>query len=181
MQLEDNTGLRNKVHANISLRELKSSTGASKKAPQAINAAETDKSSRRAREARAHERSYIPPSEHTYRVRGIPCGYNRKETKILLKRVLGLGNKDSGLRVMSLAIDLSGRVAVATINFEVIPENFRAGDEWSFDITDLMELTSEESGVEPPTPPRIVWLTIDDHFHGLTTLYTPSPADHKVE
>jgi hypothetical protein len=179
--LEDNADLRTKVYAKISLHELKHSSEVSKKTPQPTNVIGIDESSRRAREARAYQRGHIPSSEHAYRVRGIPRGYGRNETKSLLKKVLGLGSNNLGLQVVSLAIDLSGHSAVATINFEVTPESLRTGDEWSFDITNFMESASEESGDEPPTPPRIIWLTIDDHFHGFTTLSTPSPAEHKVE
>jgi hypothetical protein len=161
------------------LRRSKNNSRPAKKTPQAIRAAETDESSRRAREARADRRRDIPASEHAYRVRGIPHNYSRKDTQKLLKKVLGLANNDSPLQVISLAIDIDGCAMEATINFEVVPDRLSAGDEWNFDITHLLELANKDNGDE--MPPRKAWLTIDDHFDGLTTLYSPSPVKHTVE
>jgi len=96
----------------------------------------------------------------------------------LLQKVLRLENDNSGLKIKSLAIDSNKRAKLATINFENIPGSLLVGHEWTFDITDLLESVGEEDDVIVPRTQRI---TIDDHFLGLTTLYSPSPTDHKVE
>ena|SRR5277367_3589786 len=126
----------------------------------------------------AHQISNAQRCEQAYRVRGVPLTYNLQETKSLLQRALNLENDNSGLKVKSLAIDSNKRAKVATINFENIPSNLSVEHEWTFDIPDLLKSSSKDNDLIIPRTERI---TIDDHFIGLTTLYSPSSTDHKVE
>ena len=121
---------------------------------------------------------HVQRSEQAYRVRGIPLVYNLQKTRIILQRTLNLENDNSGLKVKSLAIDPNKRAKVATINFENIPDRLSVGHEWTFDITHLLESSGGDNDLIIPRAQRI---TIDDHFLGLTTLYSPLSAEHKVE
>jgi hypothetical protein len=177
--IDGDQGIYSGLQSDASLHDLTDYSGSPKNRTMAKDVAETTASSRDEVEVVAHRGKNIPPSERAYRVRGIPLSYNLQTAESLLrKKVLRLENDNSGLKIKSLAIDSNKRAKVATINFEDIPGSLLVGHEWTFDITDLLESAGDEDDVIGPRTQRI---TIDDHFLGLTTLYSPSPTDHKVE
>jgi hypothetical protein len=176
--IDGDQGIYSGLQSGASLYDLTDYPGSPKNRTIAKDVTETTASSRGEEEAIAHRKKNIQPSQRSYRVRGIPLNYNLHKTESLLQRVLRLENDNSGLKVKSLAIDSNKRAKVATINFEDIPGSLLVGHEWTFDITDLLVSTGEDDDV---IIPRTQQITIDDHFLGLTTLYSPSSIDHKVE
>ena len=73
-----------------------------------------------------------------------------------LKKCLGV---DCGVRIHSLVLEPTE--AVATVSFSSVPSQLPDGlDEWTFAEVDM---------------------TVDRHFRGLTTLYSPEASQHKIE
>jgi hypothetical protein len=114
-----------------------------------------------------------PSFDKTYRVRGIPNGYNRKRTRETLNLVLGLGNTDGNLKLGSLATSPYRSEKVATISFREIPLCLQKGNEWRFEQPDTDD-------IDCPLPSHQI--VIDSHFWDFTPLQTfESESDHTIE
>ncbi|KAH8891942.1 hypothetical protein GQ53DRAFT_647556, partial [Thozetella sp. PMI_491] len=70
----------------------------------------------------------------------------------------------------SLADEIHGRLRTAMISFQNVPPVLRAGRPWHISLPPASN---------PSCRPQS--LTLDDGFLGITTLYAPSPRDHKVD
>ncbi|QYT01581.1 DUF676 domain-containing protein [Trichoderma simmonsii] len=103
----------------------------------------------------------------TYRVRGVPADWDCQRLQAFLS---DQGNVTDAV-IESLAHENNGVCQVATATFENLPSQLQHGHSWSILIprTPNTKLTRKQ------------YLTIDNHFHGLTTLYTPSSEDHKID
>lgn len=103
----------------------------------------------------------------TYRVRGVPADWDEQR----LQSFLNDQETVTDAAIESLAHDNNGICQVATVTFVNLPSQLQHAHSWSIPI--------------PRTPntkrTRKQYLTIDKDFHGLTTLYTPSSEDHKIE
>jgi hypothetical protein len=108
-------------------------------------------------------------SNHTFRVRGVPLDWNVER----LQTFLAEQNDATGPVVKSLADEVHGRSRTATISFHNVPgplHTLQTGR--ALKISLLTE--SNELG-------RRQLLTVDDGFHGITTLYTPQKHSYKIE
>ena len=110
-----------------------------------------------------------------FRIRGVPLAWDVDQLKSFLTQQEELQPRDGsvGLAISSLAGEIHGRSRVATATFRSPPPALRAGTLWS---TDLPSLTDQLSPFSRPAR-----LTLDTKFHGITTLYSPPPEDHKIE
>lgn len=103
----------------------------------------------------------------TYRVRGVPADWDCQR----LQSFLNDQETVTDAVIESLAHENNGICQVATATFVNLPSQLQHAHSWSIPI--------------PRTPntkiTRKQYLTIDKDFHGLTTLYTPSSEDHKIE
>ena len=111
----------------------------------------------------------IPPPKpkvigKVYRVRGIPEDYGDEETAIMLRRGLTL-NESTKITIRSLAMSEYRGQKVSVVELKPEPSKFAGEDgQWS--------IHSEMDG-------RIMDLTMDTHFRGLTVLR--SPSNHNLE
>lgn len=113
-------------------------------------------------------------SDLVFRVRGIPGNFSKDETVKLLRKVLDV---DSNTRIVIRSLarieDQRNKIAVvredqmnkiAVVGINPIPQFLLGKDKKWYSL-------QEEY-------PRI---TIDNHFHGMTILYSPDPSKHKLE
>jgi hypothetical protein len=127
----------------------------------------------------------------TYRVRGIPMGYDKSKTQKLLEKIIFTGRAASTVAVKCLATDPGEKEQTATINLEnieKIPDSLSVaysesgeGTEWRFEARDLKRpLDAFESGEDNAL--STFRITIDNHFKGITTLRSfKDPSEHKIE
>lgn len=97
----------------------------------------------------------------TYRIRGIPLGWNANR----LRTFLAESYRTEPQLIGSLACEIHGVSQTATVSF---PD----------------DLKLPHSQIRLPTSsqlsrPQVV--TIDDDFLGITTLYSPPTENHKIE
>jgi hypothetical protein len=103
----------------------------------------------------------------TFRVRGIPVDWGRER----LASVLAEQDEAAGPSVRSLARETHGRWSSATVSFQCIPAPLQAlGTAKTWDIA-----INDESQLQPE------FLSLDDEFIGMTTLYSPPETDHKLD
>src|SRR3569833_2843176 len=124
------------------------------------------------------------PRHQTWRVRGVPTDFDKAKLADVLRRHLdlqplrgdapndGAGGIGDSVRVRTLAPDLR-HDQVATVRFHQLPPRLRTlarGDQLTID-------------VQPQGPASLptARLAIDQHFHGITVLSTPSTGDHNVD
>ncbi|KND89201.1 Protein SERAC1 [Tolypocladium ophioglossoides CBS 100239] len=100
-----------------------------------------------------------PKAGMTFRVRGVPLEWDN----VLLCSFLADQDRSASLRVLSLATEVNGQSKTATVSFQ----NPSASQSWQLHL--------------PEESPRPQCITLDDGFLGLTTLYIPSPEDHKID
>lgn len=100
---------------------------------------------------------------NTFRVRGVPPHWDAEVLRSFLKE----HHQSTDPIVKSLALELHGRSRTGTVMFRtaVSPPKTRI-------------LLPKPNGNQL-TPDE--YLTLDDDFHGITTLFMPPPEDHKVE
>ncbi len=126
------------------------------------------------------------PRHQTWRVRGVPTDFDETKLADVLQRHPDLqpqrddalsggddGSIGNGVRVHTLAPDLR-RNHVATVRFRQLPDRLRTlarGDQLTIDVHTLHVTASS------PT----VRLAIDQHFQGITVLFSPSTSDHNVD
>ena len=119
-----------------------------------------------------------PSYDRTYRVRGIPAGFARRDTEDLLRSLFKRDGVDLQLGVHSLSPDpYSSRrrpPQVATVAFVSVPgELSGVKDEWTLPIP---HLRSSDGG------PAISSITIDTHFRGFTPLSSIGDStEHEME
>lgn len=104
--------------------------------------------------------------DRTFRVRGVPLGWDSEG----LKSFLTEHDNTAGPVIKSLANEIGGRSSTATVIFQNVPVPLQK-KAWSIRISSTTE--------NPPV--RDQYISLDDEFLGITTLYTPSPDDHKIE
>jgi hypothetical protein len=111
-------------------------------------------------------------TQQTFRVRGIPSDFNISRLKVILESrtnmVVG-----SGIRIKSFTTEAHTNNKVATISFDNMLKAIPAGSSWGFNLDDGEALNLN-------TVYKRKTITIDNHFNGLTILYSPE-VDHSVE
>jgi hypothetical protein len=101
----------------------------------------------------------------SFRLRGVPIDWADDEGE--LQSFLEKVDATSLPKVKSLAREIDGSSCTATVTFRNVPTQFRHG-------------RPVPSPVEAPAA-GARYLTLDDDFHGITTLFAPPPDDHTVE
>lgn len=103
-------------------------------------------------------------SGRTFRVRGIPLGASTSDVESALNQYLAsqLNGDEPNLYIKSLSADSRGRSQVATISLRTLPTDLTSKHEWTW------------NHLGQP------W-TVDDHFQGLTVLYSPPAGNHAFE
>lgn len=105
----------------------------------------------------------------TFRIRGVPLDWSREQ----LVSFLSLWDASAGPVVKSLAKEIRGNVATATVTFRDIPlqlRSIRSDGSFSIPLPSHAESSSTSHS-----------LNLDASFHGITTLYAPATNHHKVE
>ena len=133
------------------------------------------------------------PSRRTWRVRGVPLDFDKKKLADVLRHHPDLQfpndvppndtNGDDGVLVHTLAPDLRFREKVATIRFRNLPtqlDTLQSNGQLTIDLP-----------VTPENPPtglkrkrdslQTVKLTIDEHFNGITVLFSPPTEEHQID
>jgi hypothetical protein len=111
----------------------------------------------------------LPKGGRTFRVRGVPCGWNRA----LLESFLAEQGESAGPAVRSLAREIHGRSQTATVAFEKVSPRLQAlppGPPWQIHLPAATGPSARSHS-----------LALDHGFLGITTLYAPPSQDHKVE
>lgn len=121
--------------------------------------------SRRAQSAAEPTRQDQQPLKDgkTFRVRGVPPHWDAEVLRSFLAEQHQLANPT----VKSLASEIDGRSRTGTVVFQTAGPQPR---------TRILLPKPNESQLNPDE-----YLTLDDDFHGITTLFRPPPEDHKVE
>ncbi|XXH04158.1 Peptide chain release factor 1, mitochondrial [Hypoxylon texense] len=101
-----------------------------------------------------------PKGGRTFRVRGVPCDWNRDSLQSFLAEQDDAGEP----AVKSLAKEIHGRSQTATVSFRGTPRRLQ------------INLPPHPTR---PAEPQI--LTLDDAFLGVTTLFAPPEEDHNVD
>lgn len=96
----------------------------------------------------------------TFRARGVPLDWDTAHLQSFLAEQLN----SSDFTVLSLAQEVHGRSSTGTVHFPNRPSTQRF----------TLPLTAGEHTFQET-------IVLDDNFHGITTLYTPPPEDHKLE
>ena len=114
------------------------------------------------------------PFEKTYRVQGLPLTMTSTKLESLLKQNYKLQDDGShkSIKIGSLAEAPDGRTCVATVSFFQRPSALLKSHQSKLDFTDTENETQD---------PRPYYLTIEDKFLGLTTLYSPKEDEHQLE
>ena len=102
-------------------------------------------------------------NDNTFRVRGVPPHWDAE----VLRSFLAEHHQSTDLVVKSLALELHGRSRTGTVMFQTTA---------SLPKTRILLPKPNGSQLTPGE-----YLTLDDDFHGITTLFAPPPEDHKVE
>ncbi|UKZ61865.1 uncharacterized protein TrAtP1_003127 [Trichoderma atroviride] len=103
----------------------------------------------------------------SFRIRGVPTDWSREQLQSFLK------SQENGLDVSikSLATDAGEQYQSATITFPDLPSRLQRHPHW--DIVVPATFNAMAAGEQ--------YLSIDKDFYGLTTLFAPTPGDHKIE
>ena len=110
------------------------------------------------------------PRHQTWRVRGVPTDFDVTKLTDVLQGHPDLQTLRDGVRVQvhTLAPDLRHN-QVATVRFSQLPDRLRTlarSDQLTIDIHTLQGAAR---------------LAIDQHFHGITVLFSPSTSNHNVD
>jgi len=110
-----------------------------------------------------------------FRVRGVPLAWDVDQLNSFIAQQEELQPRDGsvGPVISSLALEVHGRSRVATAAFQNLPPALRAGTLWTTNLPPIPD--------QPLPFGRPARLTLDNKFHGITTLYSPLPEDHKIE
>ncbi len=125
----------------------------------------------------AHQDQQPPQGSHpspkygrTFRIRGVPLEWGADRVRSFLAEHYRSGDPV----IKSLAPEIHGRSGTGTVVFldtASPPNALQTGSTWR------IPLPKRETG----QPTRDEYLTLDDDFHGITTLFAPPTDDHKVE
>jgi hypothetical protein len=108
--------------------------------------------------------------DRTFRIRGVPLDWHRDRVRSFLAE--HYCSADPAIK--SLAPEIHGRSGTGTIVFleaASLPHDLQIISSWR------IPLPKRGTG----EPIRDEYITLDDDFYGVTTLFTPLPDDHKVE
>ncbi|ORY64882.1 uncharacterized protein BCR38DRAFT_186225 [Pseudomassariella vexata] len=100
----------------------------------------------------------------TFRVRNVPLHWKATDLQTFLA-------EHSSPTVKSIATEIHSGSNTGTVTFKDVPLPLQASHPWDIPLS----LPSEDQ------PFRDQYLTLDDGFLGITTLYNPLPEDHKVD
>ncbi len=106
----------------------------------------------------------------TYRVRGVPTGWDHSRLQSFLAQHAGSGHPV----IHSFSEEINGRSRTATVTFSnggIVPRALRLPPPQAQD--------APLADLGPSTRPQGLFL--DEDFLGITTLYTPAKGHHKVE
>jgi hypothetical protein len=125
----------------------------------------------------------------------VPVGFNKEKLVDVLQHhpdlqhpsgdtpnYAGDSGIDNGVWVHTLVPDIQ-RDQVATVRFRYLPTQLEAlerSDQIKIDIHTSQENTYAGAKREPASP-LTIRLAIDQHFNGITVLYSPSDGEHKVD
>lgn len=131
-------------------------------------------------------------NRQTWRIRGVPDFFDKRRLAEELQQYLqsqhvnnsGESAQDKGnigIKIYSLAPDLN-HAQVATASFGTLPPQLRnLGIERQLTIELPIYPNETNDGLKRKRhSPQTVKITIDDHFHGLTVLFSPSGEDHQL-
>lgn len=107
--------------------------------------------------------------DRTFRIRGIPLDWDVSR----LQSFLASQDDAAGSAVRSLAEEIHGRSHTATVSYSSVPGSLQTTQPGR---TVQMSFLTESDQLGRPQ-----LLTVDDSFHGVTTLHTSSTLDHKIE
>ncbi|KAI0384460.1 hypothetical protein F5Y04DRAFT_248400 [Hypomontagnella monticulosa] len=125
------------------------------------------------------------PHRRTWRVRGIPLHFDEKELAETLQNHSDLqcieessnqSRNDRTVHIHTLAIEYTSSAKVATVRFSTLPTRLSS-------LVNGEQLTIDLQVTQTDTL-SIFWssrLTIDDHFHGVTTLVSPLTEEHEID
>jgi hypothetical protein len=123
----------------------------------------------------------------TYRVRGIPHLYNRKETEKIVKAALGLEHENTNFALHSLAANpyRPQQEKVATLTFTRISSclcGSKNETQWCFTIPNLQLPQASDRDADDDTFRTATEIVLDNHFIGFTPLSSfQNTSDHKLE
>ena len=135
----------------------------------------------------SHTANSQPSSAHgkTYRVRGMPLQFTKRQAEDVLRSVLRLDEAQGTVQVRSIAPSPNGKTKVATLEFKSRPPCFLSDQhEWSFEIpsTDKNDFVGSNYEDDDDIIPAAPIITIDDHFNGITILRSfKNISEHKIE
>lgn len=115
-----------------------------------------------------------------YRVQGLPLRFDEEKTYDLISAIFNPESRNFEPEIRSLAESLDRKTKVAVIDFLETPAQLSIGDEWGFDIPDSHQDT-DNSNKDKRYRRRKPKITIDNHFKGLTVLFSPLSEAHQVE
>jgi hypothetical protein len=133
------------------------------------------------------------PGRRTWRVRGVPSDFDKMKLADILRQHPDLqclnnitandaddSNIDNGVRIHTLAPDLRFPDHVGTIRFRIIPRQLESQGQLSIDIQVSRE--NPPVGIEQRRDTlQNVRLTIDEHFDGITVLFSPPTEEHQID
>jgi hypothetical protein len=131
------------------------------------------------------------PRRRTWRVRGVPPSFDKDKLANVLQLHPDLQCSDeemngddsagrgNGVQVHTLAPDLRSQDQVATVRFSHLPQRLSALEERQQLTIDIEELSINLGRVG--VAPQNVRATIDEHFHGITVLYSPLARDYQTD
>ncbi|RYP27921.1 hypothetical protein DL767_007448 [Monosporascus sp. MG133] len=103
----------------------------------------------------------------TFRVRGVPLGWDADCLQSFLEEQDGLG----GAMVSSLALEIHGRSSSGTVTFRDVPAALKA----------LRPEKTWDLALRSGPGMRCECLSLDADFLGMTTLFAPPDEDHRVD
>ncbi|KAH7012721.1 uncharacterized protein B0I36DRAFT_256250 [Microdochium trichocladiopsis] len=111
-----------------------------------------------------------------FRIRGVPRDWDAEKLQSFLrKEEFRPQDGSAGPTVWSLADEVGGRSGVGTVTFQRVPPASQTGGKWT------IPLPPSSAATQPSRSSRQLRLTLDDDFHGITTLYSPPSEDHKLD
>ncbi|RYP24486.1 hypothetical protein DL765_000506 [Monosporascus sp. GIB2] len=104
-----------------------------------------------------------PKDDRTFRLRGVPPHWNAGDVKSFLEEHY----RSADPIIKSLAPEIHGQSSTSTVTFE--------------SAASLPGSTRPIPLPKPPGDQPTRNVSLDDNFHGITTLFAPPPEDHKVD
>ncbi|KAH7009369.1 uncharacterized protein B0I36DRAFT_257614, partial [Microdochium trichocladiopsis] len=111
-----------------------------------------------------------------FRIRGVPRDWDAEKLQSFLrKEEFRPQDGMAGPVVRSLADKVGGRSRVGTVTFQRGPPAPQTGGKWA------IPLPPSSAATQPSRSSRQLHLTLDNDFHGITTLCSPPSEDHKLD